>query len=176
MIAAVLAAGESQRFGSPKQLVNVEGRSMLAKVIAQLPQTLSEVIVITGAYRDQVEPIVLASKATCVFNPNFTDGLATSVKVAAEYASSKDSDLLLTLGDLPFVTKEDYLKLLDHFEGEVLFSKFGESYGPPAVFPRISLGRLGELQGDKGAKSLFPQAKSVDIPTAAQDIDHIQDL
>ncbi len=171
MIAAVLAAGKSTRFEGCKQLHLINGKPMLQRVVESLPSEFSEVVVVTGAFREEIESLIASLKTHQIHNKNFERGIGTSVKVAAQYALKKHQNLLLTLGDLPFVTTSEYQNLLDHFANQVLFSEFNGETGPPAIFPKDQLAQLLNLADDEGAKSIFSQARSIPIPGAAKDID-----
>lgn len=191
MIAAVLAAGMATRYGSCKAIADIEGTSMLRRVLAALPKQLPT-IVVTGAYRKLVEDHVAdtsdaPTSLTCVFNPDYQEGIAASLRVAAAWAAAwaaaqkpADEPLLLTLADLPFLSATDYQRLLSAYAlapDTSVFAGFQDThgtatFGPPAIFAPADRRRLLELKGDKGAKALFnTPPPTVAIPAAARDID-----
>jgi molybdenum cofactor cytidylyltransferase len=58
-------------------------------------------------------------------------------------------------------------------------ARWQESYGSPAIFPRLLYGELQQLQGDRGAKALITKQLLVhfaDIPNAQYDLDTEADL
>lgn len=175
MIAIVLAAGSSQRFGRCKQLEPLEGLPILAHVIRHLPDEL-KTFVVTGSHREVVEKWVEKEGATPLFNPNFADGIQTSVTCALQQALKQDEDLLLTLGDLPYVLQSDYLRLIKAFNEQPVFARFDNTWGPPAILPKSLLAVAIKGLGEGGLKNWVVGPVLVDIPAAAKDIDTLSDL
>jgi molybdenum cofactor cytidylyltransferase len=176
VIAAVLAAGESKRFGECKLVARILGRPMITHVVESLPSSIDEIVIITGAYRESVEAELAGYNVVFVHNNSFAKGMASSVVQAARYAIQKGDDLLLTLGDLPFVGENDYKRLIEAFRNEAVFSSFEGVVGAPAIFSSSDLQVLTLLKGDKGARSMYPNAQSVEICAAAKDVDLPEDI
>src|SRR4051794_5309373 len=80
--AIVLAAGRSTRMGGPNKLLAELGGKTLVHIVAEqaLASNASEVIVVTGHQADQVEKSLAGLRVRFVRNPDFADGLASSVK------------------------------------------------------------------------------------------------
>ena len=77
----VLAAGESTRFGQPKQLLDWRGEPFVRAVAkTALEAGLSPVIVVTGANAEQVEVAVQDLPVQIVRNPEWQSGQASSIK------------------------------------------------------------------------------------------------
>lgn len=193
--AAVLAAGMASRFGSCKALASLTpddpgGETLLGRVLAALPKELPTVVV-TGAYRDQIEAHVAAlptaarpHSVTCAFNPDYQQGIASSLQIAA--ANAHGSPLLVTFADLPFVTAADYRRLMAAYAAEPPMTTFAEfdsagepTFGPPVIFAPADIAKLFALKGDQGAKKLFRAdhpLRTVAIPAAGRDIDFCHQL
>ena len=174
MISVVLAAGKATRFQSCKQVIHLQGEPLIQHVIHALPAQ-NEILVVTGAYADQVNR-VLSERVTVCHNSDFEKGIGTSIKCAARYVQKKSSDMLLTLADLPFVTRQDYEKLMSKFRNRPVFSKFNKEIGPPAIFPFQYLDQLLSIPDDSGAKYLSKDADTVPIYNAAHDIDYVKQI
>lgn len=194
MIAAVLAAGAAKRFGRCKALATHDGRPLIDWVLAALPGQLP-VNIITGAYRKLLEGHFADRAEALHYNPDHEEGVASSLRCAAQLALSVQSPLLVTFADLPFVTRADYDSLLSHYHdrGLTTFASFRPSVpptdvqeahpatiAPPVVFAPADLHLLMTLKGDKGAKTLFTRGlapfSSVPMPNAARDIDRSDQL
>jgi len=69
----ILAAGESKRLGQPKQLLKVDNEYLINLVVSNsLESNLSSIIVVLGAYFNQIKPkIKLESKVRVVNNVNW---------------------------------------------------------------------------------------------------------
>jgi molybdenum cofactor cytidylyltransferase len=77
----VLAAGESKRFGKPKQLLDWKGQPFV-RAVAQtaLRAGLSPVIVVTGANAEQVEAAVRGLDVVIVRNEAWQSGQGSSIR------------------------------------------------------------------------------------------------
>jgi len=78
----VLAAGESARFGQPKQLLDWHGQPFV-RAVAQnaLDAGLSPVVVVTGANADQVGAAVMDLDVKVMRNDEWKSGQGSSIKV-----------------------------------------------------------------------------------------------
>lgn len=165
----VLAAGDSSRMGRAKQLLHVDGESMIVRAVKIAWQsTATEIVVITGAYRDEVENEVrrelapLLSQASArvrlVHNPNWGDGQASSIHAAIQALGSSVEAAIFMPADQPFV-EPNLLRLLQrHWQmGHDLAAPLvdGEIRGAPALFSRQTWPELMNLRGDVGGRSLL---------------------
>lgn len=175
MIAAILAAGASTRFGSCKLIEPINGQPMIQKVIENLPSSLLKVLV-TGYFEKDIRQCTRNFNLKYLHNPNAKKGLGTSIKTVAHMALEMEESLLITLGDIPFVTTTEYNNLIKSMKNLPVFSGFQGVIGPPAVIPRHLVFRLLELRDNKGARSVFRDFESIAIPGAARDIDRPEDL
>jgi molybdenum cofactor cytidylyltransferase len=175
MIAFILAAGESTRFGRCKQVEPLMGLPMIVHVIRSIPGQI-EVVVITGAYAELVGKAVSPFNVQILHNSDYKNGIGSSIKTAATYAKIKNSPMLITLADLPFVSSEDYSLLLKSFNKAPVFSSFNKSMGPPAIIPEHNLELLLNLKDNQGAKAVITDYLTVHIPNASRDLDFANQL
>jgi molybdenum cofactor cytidylyltransferase len=165
--AIVLAAGRSTRMGGPnKLLAEINGRP-LVRIAAQeaLASQARPVIVVTGHQRQQVEAALDGLDVTLVYNPDFAEGLSTSVKAGIAAAPDDVDGVMVCLGDMPQVSAPLIDKLLGAFDPEkgalVVVPTIGGKRGNPVVWSRRFFPELAALQGDAGARHLiasFPEA------------------
>ncbi len=175
MIVGILAAGEAKRFGKCKQTTEFNGKALLSHVLDAVPKSLDR-FVVTGAHRQEVNQLLKFHDVPEVFNKNYSQGMATSLQVAADYALQSEQSLLVTLGDLPWVTTEDYQQLIQAFEERPIFAKFSGHIGPPAVFPVSFLQKIVEMKPACGAKTLVQNPETVLMANAGKDVDFPEDL
>ena len=164
---AVLAAGASRRYGSPKQLALIDGETLLhraARVAAAWAARADDrrAFVVLGALITDVELEV-------VVNPHWEEGLATSIHAAVHAARDADA-LVLTLADQPGVTGDD-LERITCTDAPIVAAAYANTVGVPAMFRRAHFDALLALRGDQGAKPLLSDAATVPIPAAAWDVD-----
>ena len=80
--AIILAAGRSTRMGGPnKLLAEIGGRPLVRIAVEEaLASSAQPVIVVTGHQREKVEAALEGLKVQRVHNPDFAEGLSTSLK------------------------------------------------------------------------------------------------
>jgi molybdenum cofactor cytidylyltransferase len=151
--AAVLAAGPSTRFGSPKQLVRLSGAPVLHHCVAAASSVAgSSVTVVLGANAREIAPALRQSAASIVLNRDWEEGLASTVRTAVRTAPPRCEALLLLLADQVAVTSDDLRRLFAVWRRHPVLigaALHDRATGLPAIFPRWSFGDLLELRGDR---------------------------
>ncbi len=158
----ILAAGKSNRLGSPKQLLQYKGKGLLQNSVeAALKTNINTVIVITGANASLIEKELIHYPVKQVFNENWEDGMASSIKCGLDYAERILPDLdaaMFIACDQPFVDG-DLLKNLIEKQKEtgasITACAYEEVIGIPAIFYKSIFPELKMLQGDNGAKKII---------------------
>ena len=182
--AAVLAAGPSTRFGSPKQLVRLGGTPIVHQAAARAAAVAgSSVTVILGAHARDVTPALRQSAAATVVNRDWEEGLASSIRTAVRTAPPRCDGLLLVLCDQVAVTSDDLRRLfLAWRRHPILISAalYGGAPGLPAIFPRWSFTDLLELRGDRDPRLVLRRTADrlvrVPMTNASVDLDTPEDL
>jgi CTP:molybdopterin cytidylyltransferase MocA len=180
---AILAAGASRRLGRPKQLVLHRGRPLvrLAAECAWQARAV-ECAVVIGAHADAVRAALGGLPVEPVYNPDWNEGVASSIRMAADWARAKGSDaLLIALCDQPRLTPEHLDRLIGEYEqsGLPVASRYALKNAVPALFPRSLFDALGCLRGDAGASVLLNGSSAVAAVAWADgefDVDTTQDL
>ena len=181
----VLAAGESRRYGSTKQLVPFDGKPLAQHAIDALAQAgLDEVMVITGHDADAVEAaLALPATGRFVHNPSYRDGQATSLAAAFHEVGDDSEACVVLMADQPGVTADDVLALVARFRAtrkQIVRLRYSDGPGP-ALLSREIYAEAGHLHGDVGARVLIAshpewvEDVGIDRP-APRDIDERADL
>ncbi len=163
----ILAAGRSTRMGGPnKLLAEISGRP-LVRIAAEeaLASRTRPVIVVTGHQRDKVEAALGGLDVRCVHNPDFADGLSTSVRTGLAAVPDDVDGAVVCLGDMPQVTAPLIDRLIGAFDPErgalVVVPVIDGKRGNPVVWARRFFPELMALDGDVGARHLigrYPEA------------------
>ena len=152
----VLAAGTASRFGSTKQLAELDGTPLVLHAVAALRGRTGEIVVVTGHDADAVEA-VLPGDVRPVRNERFRDGMATSL-AAALHALADDSEGAVVLqADQPGVTGADVDALIGSFRAtraRIVRLRYADGPGP-ALLSREIYADAGHLHGDTGARILI---------------------
>lgn len=180
-----MAAGGSSRLGQPKQLVEVDGIPLVRRAaLAAVEAGAERAIVVLGAESEKIQRVLdgLAGVESCT-NPNWKDGLSSSLKLGVAQADTDQVEgLLITLADQPYLSASDLKKLIDAFDSHhrLIAASYEGVIGVPAVFGREFFGELLELTGDAGAgqwlRARRQQVTSIPLRKAAFDVDTDGDL
>jgi molybdenum cofactor cytidylyltransferase len=185
--AVVLAAGASTRIGVPKQLLQFGGEAMLRRAASvALKAGCRPVVVVTGANATSSREALRGLDVREAENQQWESGISSSVRVGIEAvvtASPQTAAVVLMLCDQPFVTREIIAQLVAaHLETgcSIVASRFGGSYGVPALFGKVHFAELATLKGATGAKQVIqkhlPKVHLLSFPEGEIDIDTPEDL
>jgi molybdenum cofactor cytidylyltransferase len=182
--AIVLAAGASSRFGSPKQLVRVDGRPLMHTVVSRAVEVAGHsVTVVLGANAADLAPLLRHTSASIVINRDWTEGLASSIRAGVARLPGSCTGVMLVLADQAAVTAEDLRRLAGAWRRQpehIAAAQYSSTLGAPAIFPSSSFRDLAELRGDRGASALFhrnpDRVVRVPMESAGLDIDTPEDL
>jgi molybdenum cofactor cytidylyltransferase len=181
--AVVLAAGRSTRMGGPnKLLADVGGRPLVRIAVEQaLASKARPVFVVTGHQREAVEAALKSLAVTFVHNPDFAEGLSTSVRAGIAALPETVDGAVICLGDMPQVDAALIDRLIAAFDPDrgalVVVPTIEGRRGNPVVWSRRFFPDLQALEGDAGARGLIAsyQEAVVEVPVggqaAATDID-----
>ena len=101
--AVVLAAGKSERMGRPKMLLPFGRETLIETVLAGvLRSRVDDVVVVLGAHRETIEPVVSKFALRTVFNSDFGAGMLSSVLRGLREVPAAAQAFLVVLGDQPF--------------------------------------------------------------------------
>ena len=170
--AIVLAAGASQRMGQPKQLLRWRGEPLVTRAARiALQSGASETIVISGAVSEQVEAALeplrrdTGGRLRLVFNPNWQEGQAGSVRVAVEALPAACEAALFLPVDQPRLPAALLRRLWQTWRGGsdlAAVAVGGAIRGAPALFDRRYFDLLKRVEGDRGGGMLL-QRHAADI-------------
>ena len=180
---AILAAGQASRFGANKLLQHWRDRPLLSYALEAASQVRpGNVFVVTGADAKSIAPVCESFAADTVFNPDFANGIGTSIASAARTCDGKADGMLLLLGDQPLISTSHLGDLINRWNGDphrICASRYSETLGPPVLFGSAYFQQLAELKGDGGARELIKdndQVVALDFPAAAYDVDELADV
>ena len=159
--ALLLAGGSSSRFGTPKQLIEWSGSTLLGHVMDQIGGwPVAERWLVLGDHAEDILDVVDTAGWGVVINDDFDEGLASSLRVGLDTLSlqSKAERVLIALGDQPSIPRNVIDEVLaSHARERMLVSvpKYRYTWGNPVLVERSLWPRLMSLEGDTGAKKLF---------------------
>jgi len=174
--AVVLAAGPSTRLGRPKQVLRLDGVTLLERVVASISEApVRRIVVVLGAHATRVRAEVETSFA-CIVNSSWREGIASSIRAGLEALDGPDA-VLLAVCDQPRIPARHFDTLVQTAvsnPGQPVASGYHDTMGVPAIFPQRLFAQLAGLTGDTGARSVLRRSDEVVVipcPEAAYDVD-----
>jgi molybdenum cofactor cytidylyltransferase len=186
--AIILAAGRSTRMGGPNKLLAELGGKPLVRIVTEqaLASKAREVIVVTGHQGDQIERALQGLGVKFVRNPDFAEGLSSSVKTGIGAVSADADGAVICLGDMPLISADLIDRLIEAFapdRGNLIAVPISANRrGNPVLWSRRFFSELMTLDGDIGARHLIEKHSEAvaEIPVeghgAFLDIDTPQSL
>ncbi len=159
--AVVLAAGRSTRMGAVNKLIAEIGGKPLVRIAAEqaLASRANPVIVVTGHERERVEQALNGLPVKVVHNPDYAEGLGTSLKAGIAAVPDDADGAIICLGDMPQVNAALIDKLIAAFDPArgalVVVPSIAGRRGNPVVWSRRFFNDLMAINGDIGARHLI---------------------
>jgi molybdenum cofactor cytidylyltransferase len=174
--AVVLAAGRSTRMGAVNKLIAEIGGKPLVRIAAEqaIASRASPVIVVTGHQREKVEAALDGLPVRLVHNPDYAEGLGTSLKAGIAAVPAEADGVIVCLGDMPQVDSALIDKLIAAFDPErgalVVVPSIAGRRGNPVLWSRRFFPDLMQIQGDIGARRLIGNYAEavVEVPVAGE--------
>lgn len=184
-VIVLLAAGEGRRFGSVKQLADIDGQPMVRRSAQRAADSGAPVIVVTGAAAERVENALTGLSVHVVRNTAWAEGMGSSLAAGIRELCRHfphATGALLCLADQPMIEPALFEALFarHHIAGDrILAGEHAGVTGPPVLFPRDCFEALLSWSGDNGARALLEResARVERLPNQAGiDVDTPNDL
>jgi molybdenum cofactor cytidylyltransferase len=182
----ILAAGESKRLGTPKQLLPFEGQTLLNRLVSIVREAVSfPITLVLGAEADSIQGQLTAVNLHVVINEEWREGMGSSIRLGLKQMIEMDADMdgiMILVCDQPFVKSESIQSLvhLQQSTGLQMAACFYEGIvGTPAIFHQSMFSDLLKLAGDTGAKKLMQtsidKVAKLNFEKGVIDIDTMED-
>jgi molybdenum cofactor cytidylyltransferase len=135
--AIILAAGKSSRMGRNKLLLEVEGRSVLDRLLdAVLVSKVDYVVIVLGHKPGDITPIAESRSVRTVLNVDYERGMTSSFQTGL--SSIQGDAVFLILGDMLGLTPELLDSMVDYMESNpealIVSPVFEGKRGHPTLF------------------------------------------
>ena len=180
--AVILAAGASTRMGTPKQLLELDGKPLVVRAVeAALASPAWPVVVVLGAHEEKIRPALARLPVLIAENPAWAEGMAASIRTGVttfrQFSRALDA-ALIALCDQPAFSTAVIAQLVAA-QGttgrSIVAAHYSGRNGAPALFMREHFPTLVALTGEEGARALLngdlTQVAAVDLPSLAFDLD-----
>jgi len=182
MVSAILlAAGESKRMGdTDKRFLLYKGKPLVNHVMLNLWNSeQSQVIIVMQDNDNNLLNGQENEQIKVVINPDYQQGMTTSIQAGVAAASDKARGYMICLADQPLITTEDYNYIIETFENTYLSNKkciivpfFDQKKGNPVIFSAHYREAILAHKNMEGCKEII-QANKEHIVTIDMPNDHI---
>jgi molybdenum cofactor cytidylyltransferase len=158
--AVILAAGMSSRMGSNKLLADLEGKPLIRHAAeAAAASQADPVIVVTGRDADRVKAALHGLEVRFADNPDYSEGLSTSLRAGVSAVPASNDGALVMLGDMPGISPALVDRMIAGFDvtenrAIVVATRHGKQ-GNPVLWARRFFPEIIAIQGDVGARNLI---------------------
>ena len=181
----ILAAGNSSRLNYPKQLIEFEGQTLIERITETALKISDDILIVLGGNSELIIPKLERFNHTIstIFNPDWQQGMGTSIRIGVEKLAQKSDLILILLSDQPFISKillQNMMQIFIKSQNHIVSCTYNEQLGVPMLFDKSIFPELLRLSGDKGAKSFLHLYKNsistIDFPEGIIDIDTSEDI
>lgn len=163
--AVVLAAGRSSRFGDGHKLLALwRGQPLVAHVVDAIAAAgLPPPVVVLGHQADAVRAALAGRDVRFVMAADWADGMGRSLAAGIAAVPDDWDAALVCLADMPAV-EPDLIAALAAAAGDVVAPVWNGRRGHPVRWPRSAFGRLRQLAGDAGGRSIMADHVVTEVP------------
>jgi len=180
--AMVLAAGGSSRMGRAKQLLQIDGESLVRRITrAAIHARCKPIVVVTGADADAVAKEISDLRVESALNPQWSNGMGGSIRCGLAAILKSDPNIeaaAVLLCDQALLDAEVLRNLIASFSdgGKPMAAcRYGNTIGPPCCFAKSMFADLLRLPDSQGAKRLLlarpSDVTALDWPQGESDLD-----
>jgi molybdenum cofactor cytidylyltransferase len=178
----------STRLGRNKLLLSFKGQPLIAHAVdTLLASAVDEIIVVLGHEGDQVRAAIGEKRIRFVENPDYQQGLSTSVRAGFAAIPSHTSAIMIYLADQPLLEPGDVNFLIRAFAEagktgkSIVVPFFRGQRGNPVIVNSSYQNSVVGIAGDTGCRRVIKQnpdqVLTVEMETdhVVRDIDTIED-
>ncbi len=183
--AIILAAGESQRMGTPKMLLPYRDTTIIEQTITNLlAADIDRVLVVLGANRDEIMKVTRGYDVFHCYNDRYSCGMLSSVICGLWSMPAGCRAALVMPGDQPMVSPDEINRVISAYlngdKGLVMAAHRGKR-GHPLIVDLKYAEEILSLPDKEGLKALAVRhpgdvlESETDDPSVLRDIDTQED-
>jgi len=143
--------------GTPKQLLQIDGETILERTLKNVrASNASEIVLVLGHAADEIEKSVATQDLKIVRNPDYEHGMGTSLRRGL--AAVEADAALIVLADQPWISSETYNRLIESHEErkpQIIVPTYRGFRGNPVLLDRSVFQEMQALKGDVGCRAIF---------------------
>jgi molybdenum cofactor cytidylyltransferase len=159
----ILAAGRSVRFGRTKQLLEINGKPLLAHVLeAARGSQLDPLVLVLGhehhKIRMALEAYLNQPRLRVIINVRYREGQSRSLQAGLRALPRYCPAVMFLPADQPLLKPATIDCLLEHFQHsgkDICVPVYNGQYRSPAIFSRAMFDQLLAVEGDVGGREVI---------------------
>lgn len=182
----ILAAGMSSRLGQPKQLLDLNGCSLLELTLMNVLKVTPKVTVLLGA--EIIHSLAIVEKIKqnyplleSIICSTYEEGMGSTLSEGLRLLKGRGS-VLIHLVDLPYVNEFHLEALIQQncrFPEKAIISSFRGQLAPPILIPSHLIPLFKDWKGEKGLGTFWKSNPSlcefVEFDEDYRDVDTMED-
>jgi molybdenum cofactor cytidylyltransferase len=157
--AIVLAAGSSRRMGTPKQLLELKGKTLLEHTLANVRAArIGDIVLVLGANAEKIQACVATEDLKVVVNAGHEQGMGTSLRTGLAAVKPEMEAALIVLADQPFIQPSTLRAIVESRQrtgAKITVPLYKGFRGNPVLLDRSVFPELMGLSGDVGCRAIF---------------------
>lgn len=160
----IIAAGESKRLGSPKQLLLLDKDTMLNRLIKMVQKAVDfPIYLVLGANAEKIKAQLPNVSLNIIENTEWQEGMGSSIRLGVQAvvsSANKHDGVLILVCDQPYLSEssiKDLIALQAIKNTAIAASFYANIAGTPALFHQSVFSDLLALKGDQGAKRIIQE-------------------
>jgi molybdenum cofactor cytidylyltransferase len=183
IVALILAAGASRRFGGPKLMQDLRGKPLVRWSVEAWTGAADEIVVVVPRNHQDIREALAGIDVRYVVNERAERGIGSSIACGVA-ALADASAVMIALADEPQVDPRVIARVAETWRAQaptIVQPRFRGVPGHPVLFGRAVFDELQGVTGDEGARAVVTRDPSrvvvveIDEPGPA-DIDTPVDL
>jgi molybdenum cofactor cytidylyltransferase len=171
--------------GTSKQLLPYENTTILETVIDHITQSsVDETLVVLGSNRESIEEVIRDIPVNSVYNPDYKEGMLSSVQKGFASLPEDADAVLVFLGDQPKIPSsviDEIVRAYRSTDKGIVLPVYDRRRGHPILISTKYRTEVASLNPDIGLRELVHQHEEdilevqLDSPTILEDIDTPED-
>ena len=181
----LLAAGESRRMGEFKQLLQLGGKTFVERCADKLlASRVNEVVIVTGYRESEVRSALGNRPVRFAHNPDYSSGMASSIKRGVQALSEGARACVLALVDQPQIETEVIDRIIETYEksqASIVIPSFEGKNGHPILIDLSLREEIMDMDAEQGLRQVVRSHSSgiarveVSTSTVLEDFDLRED-
>lgn len=180
LIALIMAAGLSRRYGSDKRFARINDQYMIQHAINALSKANLTFKLVCRPDDMDTSFFQQFTTGQCIVSHNHHQGIGASISAGIQSIQADYSHCLICLADMPYIKAQTYQAIAAHCQTEkalAVIPRYQNTTGNPVAISAKLYKDFIQLSADKGGKAILQQYHQhtklldVDDPGILQDID-----